>query len=415
MEAILIKNDAWPYVSSEIVKPEMVEGNADSVEAARVWDVKDKKAKSDIIMSIKPSELKQIKGSNTSKEVWIKLKSIYQSSGPARKATLLKKLTLQKIDDSEDVRDHLRSFFDTLDKLSEMEIDINPDLLSVMLLYSLPPSFENFRCAIESRDELPSPENLRIKIIEEYDARKNETREVTTSAMFAKKRSNTRQSANRNANQNVNSKRVTKKDDGQKSELFKYKCHRCRKVGHKAAECTESRRQIDNTNAADNISLYARDDFSFITGALDIDEPRRGQEWCLDSGCSAHMCNDSTKFANVVESSAGSVKLASESGIAPIRGKGSVSIVVEEDGRSKDVRVNDVLCVLDLRTSLLSVGKITDRGFAVHFDQHEAKIIDQDMNTILTADRRNGLYYLRETHHQYSASVEVTSGTATEE
>ena len=172
MEAILIKNDAWLYVSGEKIKPEVIEGNAGSVEAARVWDVEDKKAKSDIILSIKPSELKQIKGCNTSKEVWTKLKSIYQSSGPARKATLLKKLTLQKMDDSEDVRDHLRLFFDTLDKLSEMEIDINPDLLTVMLLYSLPPSFENFRCAIESRDELPSPENLRIKIIEEHDARK---------------------------------------------------------------------------------------------------------------------------------------------------------------------------------------------------------------------------------------------------
>lgn len=33
-----------------------------------------------------------------------------------------------------------------------------------MLLHS----FDNFRCAIESQDELPSPETLRIKIIEEH-------------------------------------------------------------------------------------------------------------------------------------------------------------------------------------------------------------------------------------------------------
>jgi len=79
------------------------------------------------------------------------------------------------MEESDDVREHLRVFFDTVDKL-KMDVDINRDLLSIMLLYSLPPSFENFRCAIESRDELPPPEVLRIKITEENDARKNDIR-----------------------------------------------------------------------------------------------------------------------------------------------------------------------------------------------------------------------------------------------
>lgn len=161
MKAILTKNDAWGYICGDRVKLEVVAGNAASAEAARNWDIGDKKAKADIILSIKPSELKQIKRCNTSREVWLKLKSIYQSSGPARKATLLKQLMLHKMDDTEDVRDHLRRFFDTIDKLSEMDVDINADLLIIMLLYSLPPNFDNFRCAIESRDELPSPESLR--------------------------------------------------------------------------------------------------------------------------------------------------------------------------------------------------------------------------------------------------------------
>ena len=161
MDAILTKNDAWGYVSGDKVKPEIVAGNTQSVEAARAWDVEDKKAKSDIVLAIKSSELKQIKGCNTPREVWTKLRSIYQSSGPARKATLLKQLTLHKMADGEEVREHLHKFFDTFDKLSEMEVEINPDLLTVMLLYSLPPNFENFRCAIESRDELPTPESLR--------------------------------------------------------------------------------------------------------------------------------------------------------------------------------------------------------------------------------------------------------------
>ncbi|GBN77496.1 hypothetical protein AVEN_264689-1 [Araneus ventricosus] len=54
-----------------------------------------------------------------------------------------------------------------------MEIEIANDLLTILLLYSIPESYENFRIAIESRDELPSPETLKIKLIEEANARKN--------------------------------------------------------------------------------------------------------------------------------------------------------------------------------------------------------------------------------------------------
>lgn len=74
-----------------------------------------------------------------------------------------------------------------------MDVDINNDLLSVMLLHSLPLSFGNFRCAIESRDILPSSESLRIKIVKENDARKH-AREDNSDALFVKKQHNKKQS-----------------------------------------------------------------------------------------------------------------------------------------------------------------------------------------------------------------------------
>lgn len=35
MRAVLIKNDAWGYVSGTIVKPEVIQGNEESTAAAR--------------------------------------------------------------------------------------------------------------------------------------------------------------------------------------------------------------------------------------------------------------------------------------------------------------------------------------------------------------------------------------------
>jgi hypothetical protein len=65
--------------------------------------------------------------------------------------------------EDDDVREHVAKFMDTVDKLQGMNIEINGDLLSIMLLNSLPSRM--------SRDNLPNVENLKVKIVEENDAR----------------------------------------------------------------------------------------------------------------------------------------------------------------------------------------------------------------------------------------------------
>lgn len=65
MEALLVKNDAWAYVNGTNERPNLIVGDAASEAALKNWVVADNKAKSDIILSISPSELKQVKGCNT--------------------------------------------------------------------------------------------------------------------------------------------------------------------------------------------------------------------------------------------------------------------------------------------------------------------------------------------------------------
>ena len=110
MGAILVKNDTWGYVTGEIVKPEFIEGNVKSGEELKKWVNADQKAKSDIILSICPSELKQIKDCKTSKDVWTKLTTIYQSKLPAKKGTLLKQLMLHRMENDEDFKITCKNF-----------------------------------------------------------------------------------------------------------------------------------------------------------------------------------------------------------------------------------------------------------------------------------------------------------------
>lgn len=372
MEAILIKNDAWVYASGESPKPESVQGNAESEQAFKAWVKADMKARSDIFLAISPTELKQVKGCTTSREVWLKLLSIYQSKGPARKATLLKQLTVQKLEAGGDVRDHLNRFFDAVDKLHDMGVEINSDLLSIMLLYSLPATFENFRCAIESRDELPHPDVLRVKILEESDARRhNQGSSSGGNALFFSK------------NHEKQRRRFEKpKQETDKTPLIR--CFRCKTKGHKASECpTKSNQQ----------RAGFADDFSF-TVSNSAKTP--GTKWILDSGATSHVVGDREIFEHLDNSKRGKLNLANDT-TANIAGTGTARFAADVHGKTVGISLKQTLHVPEARTNLLSISKIADNGFRVLFDKEKAVVLRENgEDAILVADRIGDLYYIRE-------------------
>lgn len=155
----------------------------------------------------------------------VAIKSNLLKKGPARKATLLKRLTLHKMAENSEVRDHLNDFFDTVDKLEDMNVELNKDQLAIMLLYNLPASFENFRCAIESRDDLPTPEALRAKIVEESDARRNGACSENSDAMFVHKNK-----------ERAEWRKETESRDVNTAKFKGIHCCKCKKPGHKKSE-----------------------------------------------------------------------------------------------------------------------------------------------------------------------------------
>lgn len=261
-------------MSGESVKP--TASDAVTANTIRQWKINNDKAKSDIIFSINPSELKQIKRCETSKDVLLKLESNQSKKISPKKAdALLKQLILQRIENGADVREHICKFFDAVDKLGKMEVDIDSDLLSIILLYSLLSSFENFRCAIESRNKLSTPEMLRIKIVKENDPRLNAAaRAPIQNTLYT----------NKNRRKTRKPKRpIAKKNDANTAE-FKYRCYRCGTIGHKTANCTRKQNGSNEKQRREkkpvfvHRSIYARD-YAFRATSMN-----RCGRWCFDSG-----------------------------------------------------------------------------------------------------------------------------------
>lgn len=159
IKSVLIHSELWSYVSGAEVKPD----NG----SAATWSNKDEKALATILLCVKPSQLNYIKNCKTSNEAWIILQNTHQPQGPARKVTLFKQLLQLKMQENTHVLPHLNNFSSLVEKLKEISIELKDELLSIILLSSLPNSFENFVLAFEARDTLPTCENLKIKLLEE--------------------------------------------------------------------------------------------------------------------------------------------------------------------------------------------------------------------------------------------------------
>lgn len=371
VEALLTKNDLWEFVNGNSTIP--AEGDA----ARNTWLNMDKKAKADLILSIQPSELKQIRGCETSRDVWLKLQCIYASKGPARKATLLKQLMLQRLDEGGDIKDHIARFFDVVDKLESMNVQINGDLLTIMLLYSLPSTFENFRCAIESRDELPTVEVLKVKIIEEYAARAQTSGNVVAMAAGGRTREG-----------KLNSKK------GKISMKGETKCFKCGAIGHKANVCS-----VKGTNYSKSRKQPYHADESYVichsVNAKTSTEINTSRAWILDSGCTAHLCADEDVFSSMSKSTKITLNLASQAS-AKVEGTGLVILAVPSSDGQRSIELKNTLFVPDLRTNLISVSKITDKGHTVTFTKTGAHVSDANGTKSMVADRNGDLFYLRE-------------------
>lgn len=74
-----------------------------------------------------------------------------------------------RFSDGEDMSRYLNEFTNVVEKLAEVEIELKDELVSIILLSSLPKQYEHFVVAMETRDSLPLLSNLKVKLLEESE------------------------------------------------------------------------------------------------------------------------------------------------------------------------------------------------------------------------------------------------------
>lgn len=283
-----------------------------------------------------------------------------------------------KKDTSTTITQHVNEFTSKAGQLEEAGIDIPDELLSIMLLNSLPEEYENFSIAMESRDDIPTLEVLKAKLKEE-EARQIDrtTDDKKSDALLA------RGSYNRRKQPHTNTKDRDTKTNFNK---FDGKCFNCGKIGHKSRYC-RSRLNQNKTSSTDN---------ALTAIACNAELTTKSGVWCLDSGATRHMCNNKEKFKTLNKDDQSKVYTAAEHFVEST-GSGDINLHIKVKQRqSNSVRIQNALHVPELRNNLLSVPSITDKGHSVIFERNRAFVKRKDGSTILTATKRNQLYVVDE-------------------
>ncbi|XP_025014648.1 uncharacterized protein LOC112536237 [Ricinus communis] len=144
--------------------------------------------------------------------------------------------------------------------------------------------------------------------------------------------------------------------------------------GHYQSECRVNlnKENGERTNFAEN-----EEEVSLLM-VCHIKEEMQKNLWYLDTGCSNHMSGDKSAFSVLDESFRDNVKFGDDSRIS-VMGKEEVTIQTKSNVVQT---IYNVLFIPDLRTNLLSIGQLQEKGYEISIKDGVCKIQDEKLGLI---------------------------------
>ncbi|KAM3338113.1 putative protein isoform X1 [Capsicum galapagoense] len=306
------------------------------------FDSLDKKARSSIILNLSDDVLREVASETTAKGMREKLKSLYMKRTVENRLYLKQKLYTIRMDENTSILSHLDAFDSILMDLSNIDVKVEEEDQVVLLIYSLPHSFKNFKDTILYGKETISYRKIKSMLKSKDQIDRDITEEGSgnqVSDLFVRSRSN---------------------EKSRFSNLVYYYCH---KKGHIKFNCPklQNKGKVKKNEHGDSDTVEASVAADEIEGAIFLVTENifcSNNEWILYSACSFHMCPNKDLFSiyDLVE---GGVVLVGNNVACKIVGTGTVRIKIH-DGIVKTL-IN-VRCVPELKKNLISLGTLESLG-----------------------------------------------------
>lgn len=182
IKMMLVKEDLWEMIDSDPPIPDITPATSSAPAVVKnqkdinEWHKRDGKAMAIIALTVDNSQLVLIKKAKTSKESWKSLKEYHQKGSMTNQATILKKICKLDLSEGGDLEAHLFKLEELFEKLANLGRDLEEDLRIIMVIQSLPDSYNTLTTALEARgDNQLTMAVLKSKLMDEYHKTSSES------------------------------------------------------------------------------------------------------------------------------------------------------------------------------------------------------------------------------------------------
>ena len=338
------------------------------------WELLDRQVLGVVRLTLARNVAFNIKEETTTVGMMKALANMYEKPSASNKVYLMRRLFNLKMIEGKSIADHVNEFSTITSQLSSVGITLDEEVCALVLLSSLPDSWESTVIAVSSSsgDKKLKLNDVRDLILSE-DIRRRESGRFSGSVMNTEEKGrHTPRDHRRGRSQSRGRSRERTKGTGPT-------CWGCGKRGHVKKEC-RNRRKTPEPNAA-NTAAEGSDDVLLLS----VDSPM--ESWILDSGASFHSTSEKNFLNNFVSGNLGQVHLADDEPLQ-IAGKGDVRI---KTNNGSSLMLRNVRYIPGLRRNLISIGQLDDAGFSTTFTGGAWKISKGAM--IIARGVKNGTLY----------------------
>jgi hypothetical protein len=350
---------------------------------------------------VKNSCLHHITRVATAKEAWDELQTIYQVSNISNRLYLRRKFIKLKMDDDKSMSEHIHMFRSVLDELIAVGVTIQDDEQLETFLGSISQSYQNVVDVLSNTAGITLSSAMSKLLQEELrrksDGHLNES-SSSSSVFWTKKKSNFQKRKVINTQKRYG---PPLNKSSYNKNIKKVKCFNCNNYGHIAKDCTNTKQERKPNGHKLNIASEEPPNL-FIAALLNTSDEK--ENWYLDSSASHHITPNRNWFIQYTRIEEPERVYLGNNTYCDVIGKGSITVQLP-NGQIRSI--NEVLHVPDLRTNLISVGKVTDSGYDIAFNSNECVIRDLSREVICTGQRQKNLYKLDIVSKSYGNAMTV--------
>ncbi|GKV35094.1 hypothetical protein SLEP1_g43407 [Rubroshorea leprosula] len=336
MRAMLVQQGLWKALEREARLPKTLP------EEEKI-DLKER-ALSAIQLSLSDEVLGEVAEENSASALWLKLEALYLTKSVTNRLYLKKRLFTLNMNEGGSIKDHLDEFNKLILDLKNIDVKIEDEDRAIIVLCSLPDSYDNFvETHLHSRDQL-SMEDVKAAL---------NSRELKKKVSGDKSGD---QAAGLVIRGRQNNRTFNKRGKSRSKSRAKHaRCYECNEMGHFKKNCPKLKEKKAEKSGDANIASCS-DNLDDEDCVLSISTNSSSEEWILDSSCSFHVCPRRDWF-ETYKPATSTVVLGDDTTL-PIVGIGNIRIKMY-DGM---VRTFEVHHVPGLKKNLISMSELDSKG-----------------------------------------------------